>query len=47
MGLVGFRLGLLLLWLMATAADRLWWSQHTALPSWDQADYLNLSLIHI
>ena len=31
MGALGFRLGLLLLWLLATAADRLWWSQHGGL----------------
>ena len=46
MGALGFRLGLLLLWLLATAADRLWWSQHGGLPSWDQADYLNSALDH-
>ena len=46
MGVLGFRLGLLLLWLLATAADRLWWSQHGGLPSWDQADYLNSALDH-
>ena len=46
MGALGFRLGLLLLWLLATAADRLWWSHHGGLPSWDQADYLNSALDH-
>ena len=46
MGALGFRLGLLLIWLLATGADRLWWSQHGGLPSWDQADYLNSALDH-
>jgi 4-amino-4-deoxy-L-arabinose transferase-like glycosyltransferase len=34
------------LWLLATAADRLWLTADTALPSWDQADYLNSAVDH-
>lgn len=41
-----FRALLLLLWLLSTAADRLWWSRHGGLPAWDQADYLNSALDH-
>lgn len=41
-----FRALLLLLWVLSTAADRLWWSSHGGLPAWDQADYLNSALDH-
>lgn len=41
-----FRALLLLLWVLSTAADRLWWSRHGGLPAWDQADYLNSALDH-
>lgn len=41
-----FRVCLLLIWLLATVADRLWWGHHEGLPSWDQADYLNSALDH-
>ncbi|MEB3157993.1 MAG: 4-amino-4-deoxy-L-arabinose transferase [Synechococcus sp.] len=41
-----FRLGLLLIWLLSTAADRLWWGQFKGIPAWDQADYLNTALNH-
>ena len=41
-----FRVCLLLVWVVATVADRLWWSHHAGLPSWDQADYLNSALDH-
>ena len=46
MGAGPFRVGLILIWLFATAADRLWWGHHAGLPSWDQADYLNSALDH-
>jgi 4-amino-4-deoxy-L-arabinose transferase-like glycosyltransferase len=38
--------GLGLIWLVATAADRLWLDLDRRLPSWDQADYLNSALDH-
>ena len=41
-----FRALLLLLWLLSTAADRLWWLRHGGVPAWDQADYLNSALDH-
>lgn len=41
-----FRIGLVLIWLLATVVDRLWWSHHGGLPAWDQADYLNSALDH-
>jgi 4-amino-4-deoxy-L-arabinose transferase-like glycosyltransferase len=34
------------IWLLATAADRLWLGLDRRLPSWDQADYLNSALDH-
>ena len=37
---------LLLLWLLATAADRLWLGADQHLPAWDQADYLNSAVDH-
>ncbi|MGB1197037.1 MAG: phospholipid carrier-dependent glycosyltransferase [Synechococcus sp.] len=46
MGAGAFRALLLLLWVLSTAADRLWWSRHGGLPAWDQADYLNSALDH-
>ena len=46
MGAGPFRVCLILIWLFATAADRLWWGHHAGLPSWDQADYLNSALDH-
>lgn len=46
MGAALFRAGLLLVWLVATFVDRLWWTHHAGLPSWDQADYLNSALDH-
>ena len=41
-----FWTGWLLIWLLATAVDRFWWTQQTGLPAWDQADYLNSALDH-
>lgn len=38
--------GLVLLWLLATGADRAWLAGDGRLPSWDQADYLNSALDH-
>ncbi len=35
-----------LLWLISTVIDRLWWNLYAGLPSWDQADYLNSALDH-
>lgn len=46
MGAGPFRLCLILIWVVSTAADRLWWGLHAGLPSWDQADYLNSALDH-
>lgn len=37
---------LLALWLLATAADRLWLGADQRLPAWDQADYLNSAIDH-
>ncbi|HYP03360.1 MAG TPA: glycosyltransferase family 39 protein, partial [Cyanobium sp.] len=34
------------LWILSTAADRLWLHLDRRLPSWDQADYLNSALDH-
>ena len=34
-------LALAIVWVVATAADRLWLQLDRRLPSWDQADYLN------
>jgi 4-amino-4-deoxy-L-arabinose transferase-like glycosyltransferase len=39
-------LALALLWILATAADRLWLNGDGRLPSWDQADYLNSAVDH-
>ena len=39
-------LGVAVIWLLATAVDRLWWTQQTGVPAWDQADYLNSALDH-
>ncbi len=41
-----FRALLLGIWLVATGADRLWWTLNDGLPAWDQADYLNSALDH-
>jgi len=41
-----FRGLLVLIWLLATGLDRLWWMLHDGLPAWDQADYLNSALDH-
>ena len=41
-----FWLGVAVIWLLATAVDRLWWMQQTGVPAWDQADYLNSALDH-
>ena len=39
-------LALLLIWLLATAADRTWLLADQRLPAWDQADYLNSAIDH-
>ncbi len=39
-------LGVAVIWLLATAVDRLWWTQQSGVPAWDQADYLNSALDH-
>ena len=39
-------LGVVVVWLLATAVDRWWWMQQTGVPAWDQADYLNSALDH-
>ena len=36
----------LLIWVLSTFVDRLWWELQTGLPAWDQADYLNSALDH-
>ncbi|WP_413441362.1 phospholipid carrier-dependent glycosyltransferase [Synechococcus sp. MIT S1220] len=41
-----FWLGVGVIWLLATACDRLWWSLQSGVPAWDQADYLNSALDH-
>ena len=39
-------LPLLLIWLVATVADRAWLAADHAIPSWDPADYLNSAVDH-
>ena len=39
-------MALLVLWILATAIDRIWLASDQRLPSWDQADYLNSALVH-
>lgn len=39
-------LPLLLIWLLATVADRVWLAADQAIPAWDQADYLNSAVDH-
>ena len=39
-------LALLLIWLLATTADRTWLLLDQRLPAWDQADYLNSAVDH-
>ena len=41
-----FRLVLLLIWVLSTLVDRLWWHAFNGIPAWDQADYLNSALDH-
>ena len=41
-----FRFALLLIWLLSTLVDRLWWHAFNGIPAWDQADYLNSALDH-
>ena len=41
-----FAFGVALIWLLATAMDRLWWQAQTGVPAWDQADYLNSAMDH-
>ena len=41
-----FRALLLMIWVLNTVVDRLWWTLHGGLPAWDQADYLNSALDH-
>lgn len=45
-GYGGWWLALGGLWLLATAADRLWLGLDARLPAWDQADYLNSAVDH-
>lgn len=39
-------LPLLLIWVLATVADRAWLAADQAIPAWDQADYLNSAVDH-
>ncbi|MCY4173646.1 MAG: glycosyltransferase family 39 protein [Cyanobacteria bacterium MAG CAR3_bin_5] len=39
-------LPLLLIWLVATVADRVWLAADQTIPAWDQADYLNSAVDH-
>ena len=39
-------LWVVLIWLVATGLDRLWWLHQGGVPAWDQADYLNSALDH-
>ena len=41
-----FRFALLLIWLLSTLVDRLWWHAFNGIPAWDQADYLNSAVDH-
>jgi 4-amino-4-deoxy-L-arabinose transferase-like glycosyltransferase len=43
---VGWWLVLGLIWLVCTAADRLWLQLDQRLPAWDQAEYLNSAVDH-
>ena len=36
----------LLIWMISTFVDRIWWNSFSDTPSWDQADYLNSALDH-
>ena len=35
-----------LIWMLSTLVDRIWWTQQSGVPAWDQADYLNSALDH-
>ncbi len=41
-----FWISILLIWIISTFADRIWWNFYSNTPSWDQADYLNSALDH-
>ncbi len=41
-----FWLSVLLIWIISTFIDRIWWNFYSNTPSWDQADYLNSALDH-
>ncbi|MBW3041679.1 ArnT family glycosyltransferase [Prochlorococcus marinus] len=36
----------ILIWIISTLVDRIWWNFYSNTPSWDQADYLNSALDH-
>ena len=42
----GFWIQVLLVWILSTLVDRIWWNFFSITPSWDQADYLNSALDH-
>ncbi len=39
-----FWISVLLVWIISTLVDRIWWNFYSNIPSWDQADYLNNAL---
>ncbi len=41
-----FSFGVVLIWLLATVLDRLWWIHQGGVRACDQADYLNSALDH-
>ena len=41
-----FWASVLLVWILSTLVDRIWWNFYSNTPSWDQADYLNSALEH-
>ena len=41
-----FWISVLLIWIVSTFADRIWWNFYSNTPSWDQADYLNSAIDH-
>ena len=41
-----FWTSVLVIWIISTLIDRIWWNFYSNTPSWDQADYLNSALDH-
>ncbi len=41
-----FWISVIIVWIISTLVDRIWWEFYSNTPSWDQADYLNSALDH-